>query len=524
LTSRRCLFRLAEQLAIAHERSAPGAITVIPVVVDDLGSLTPVLEAFCNINGEGRLFNATDERLQSPVAGTSDVTRIAALQAALSIEGGAMTRRVVIFPSGSGRLDATFEPIAGADPSAGERTVLAVARAVAHRDFDDRELAVLAYSESGIDYPFRRGLWSLGVHQLAGLPHHTLRTLILVVESDIDVDLHCQEGRGFQFAIQQSRLLRRHDHADLGVAARRIATYEGPIVFFLGAGFAASSRLPLGNALRDDAVRRLLDIPKTDVVPSDELGVRFHRWVSTKEGWLTESEQEMREDDFARQLTLEQVVRIERRVTPELPTLEAFRARHDEVVETPGSAVRDLCHTLQHMVCRAVVVEVNFDQLVERHCPVQTRVFYSAEQFDDAASYLKHYLERRATAIPVLKLHGSIEAPGTCVVSDEQMQKGIGDGKLAALQRLVGTQAQPLRWIYVGASMRDRDLLPVLRLEQFGRGTDETWVMPYLDASVEAFAVERARLHDKEERRWISDRLVTETADAFFRALRKEFS
>lgn len=38
----------------------------------------------------------------------------------------------------------------------------------------------------------------------------------------------------------------------------------------------------------------------------------------------------------------------------------------------------------------------------------------------------------------------------------------------------------PRLWIYVGVSMRDKDLLPVLRGEDFARRLDERWVNPYL--------------------------------------------
>ncbi len=466
------------------------------------------------------MFDATDPALQRSVPATTDVMRRTAVETALSAGDGGARRRVVLYTPTPGQVDATFDPATGADPSAGERSILAVARAVAHRELDDRELAVIAYSQSGIDYPFSRSLWSLGVDQLTDLPHATLRTLIFVAEADIDIDLHCQTDRGFRFALSASRLLQRHRRDDLRVAARVIAAHTGPVVFFLGAGFGASSQLPLGTTLRDTAIRRLLRIPESEPTTSQTLGRRLHAWVSRHEGWLTNGELAMREDEFARQLTLEQVIRIERRADEGLPTLQEFRAHHDSVIGTPGSAVIDLSHVLQRMVGRAVVVEVNFDQLVERHCPVPVRVFFSNEHFERAATYLRHYLAGEETAIPVLKLHGSIEVPDTCVVSDQQMQQGVGHGKLTALGALLGEP--PFMWIYVGASMRDRDLMPFFQSEDFARGVDERWVSPYLDVSVEVFARERAGFWEKTERRRLSDRLVTETADAFFRALRDE--
>jgi hypothetical protein len=419
-------------------------------------------------------------------------------------------------------VDSRFVPAIGNEPSTGERTILAIARALAHREFDDRELAIITYRVSGIDYPFRQCLWSLAVDQLPGMRNGILRTVVVVVETDIDVDMHCETGRGFRFALNKSRLLRRQPgYDDLRSAARLIANHQGPVVFFLGAGFSVSSRLPLGNKLRDEAIRRLLNIREAEGTSSYELAIRFHTWVSGHD-WLTESEVVMREDEFANQLTLERVIRVEARVSGDTPTLAAFREHHDAVLDTPGKAALELGRVLATMVGRAVIVEVNFDRLVERHCPVALKVFYSTSQFDSAATYVQAYLAGTETAIPILKLHGSIEDFATCVVSDEQTERGIGREKLSALRSLLHRES-PVLWVYVGASMRDRDLLPVLRSEDFALGADERWVSPFLDVSVESFAMDRKAFWAGTALVSMSDRLITETADAFFGALREAF-
>ncbi|HEX5759582.1 MAG TPA: SIR2 family protein [Thermoanaerobaculia bacterium] len=256
-----------------------------------------------------------------------------------------------------------------------------------------------------------------------------------------------------------------------------------------------------------------------EFTPSHELGLQFHEWVASHEGWLTESETAMRADEFARQLTLEQVIRIEKRVGDGLRTLQEFRVHHDDVIRSPGGAARNLAHVLARMAGRVIVIEVNFDRLVEQLCRVPTRVFFSDAHFETAAEYVRQYGAGTETAIPVLKLHGSIEEPDTCVVSDEQMQQGVGQGKLNSLRAVL--QEPPL-WIYVGASMRDRDLRYFYRSEEFAKGVEELWVSPYLDVSVADVARDRAALWEKPERAWISDHLVTETADAFFQDLRDE--
>jgi hypothetical protein len=272
--------------------------------------------------------------------------------------------------------------------------------------------------------------------------------------------------------------------------------------------------------MRDGAIRRLLDIDPTSLHSSEELSHRFYGWIASRDGWLTDTEAAMHEDEYARQLTLEQVIRAEKRMLPDLPTLAEFRTHHDAVIATPGSAVHDLEVVLERSVGRAIVAEVNFDRLVETHASVGLRPFSSDAEFNDAAAYIERYLAGAETDIPLLKLHGDINDPDSCVVSAEQTELGVGNGKLAALRALLHNP--PRHWIYIGVSMRDKDLLPVLRGEDFGRGIDELWVNPYLLDTIATFADDRLPFWRKRESefRTIDDRIITETADAFFAAWR----
>jgi hypothetical protein len=75
-------------------------------------------------------------------------------------------------------------------------------------------------------------------------------------------------------------------------------------------------------------------------------------------------------------------------------------------------------------------------------------------------------------------------------------------------------------WIYVGVSMRDTDLTPILAEEDFARALDERWVSPYLVETVAAFASGRVPFWRTTPLPTIEDRLITETSDAFFSAWR----
>jgi hypothetical protein len=518
MTRQASLFELATELVRIHEQSAPGRVSVVPVLVDDLELMLPVIEALATVMN-GRVLDAAADELQGPVPGTADVVRRTAIETALTTVPRGGTRRVTLEAVASDRLDATFaDPPLGADPSQGEKTVLAVARAASHADLDRYEFAVIAFRDLAVDLPFRTAIWSLIVDQLSDAPNSTLRTLVVVAESSIDIGLHCQTGRGFRFAVDGDRLLRRRGRDDLNAVASSIAQHNDPFVVFLGAGFSASSRLPLGNGLRDSAIRRLLNIEPAELHTSVELARRFHAWIALRPGWLTDSEAAMREDEYARQLTLEQVIRAEQRFYSDLPTLAEFRDHHDAVIGTPGSAVTDLSAVIAGAVGRAILVEVNFDRLVEAHSAVPLRTFFSDADFESAPEYVERYLNGSETDVPLLKLHGDIYEPATCVVSQEQTERGVGAGKLESLRSLISDP--PRLWIYVGTSMRDKDLLPVLRGEDFARGLDERWVNPYLLDTIETFAVERLPFWSDKQLRSTNDRIVTETADAFFAAWR----
>jgi hypothetical protein len=145
-------------------------------------------------------------------------------------------------------------------------------------------------------------------------------------------------------------------------------------------------------------------------------------------------------------------------------------------------------------------------------------VLASDEEFEDAEDYIIRYLNGQEADVPLLKLHGSIEREETCVVSDEQTEAGIGRGKLRAIRALYSEHKR--MWVYVGASMRDRDLLTVFRDSDFASGTDEVWVAPFLTNTVEDFANSRWAIWKRRDLRTVDERFISETADTFFQALR----
>lgn len=509
---------LVKAIAERHLITSAGHIDLIAVAVDELDPVLDFLEPLCRAVG-GRVFDCRDTGLDHPIAGTADPVLRAAVEAELQDPTG---RRVVIQDLGAGMLDVAWVPPAGPIPSPGERTILALARAVLHPDWDTHEFVLIAYPGSVIDVTMRDQAWNLGAKHLAGMPHRTTRTVVYLVETGLQVRTHGHVDSGFALALEGPRLLRRTGRDTLNGWATALAKEPLGLVLFLAAGFSASSRLPLGNGLRDTAIKRLLGIDAAALVDSLELAKRFHAWVRPKSGWLTSAEALLSEDDFAEQLTLEQVIRAEARVFRELPTLQAFKAHHDAVITVPGPAILDLVEILKTAAARKLILTgVNFDQLVERHATVPLRVFTSEANFTDAGNYIAEYLAGRATDIPYLKFHGSIENISSCVVSAEQTDVGLGPNKLAALRSLFPSDpAAHRRWVYIGASMRDRDLSRSFQDADFSNQTDEVWVAPWLVDTVEQYMHSREPFWVNRSERTGNDRLICATADEFLGALR----
>ena len=174
---------------------------------------------------------------------------------------------------------------------------------------------------------------------------------------------------------------------------------------------------------------------------------------------------------------------------------------------------------MQGSTGRVILAQVNFDCLVEHNSDVDFKLFVTDDEFEEAPEYIRRYIDGNADDIPLLKLHGTINDIDTCIVSQEQTEHGVGDPKLGALRALFEGREERLPWVYVGASMRDQDLLRVLSGEDFGRNLDERWVLPYVVPSVREFGQSREAFWKDTGLQHLQDRVITETSDAFFQVL-----
>lgn len=168
-----------------------------------------------------------------------------------------------------------------------------------------------------------------------------------------------------------------------------------------------------------------------------------------------------------------------------------------------------------------VVVTVNLDDLIERHCGDYVQPIIGDDDFETAPARIREYWEQGGPS-PLLKLHGTLDDPATLVASLHSVALGLPDAKIAALdEALLDTHGSRTTVCYVGSSMRDRDVNQLLGLRRYAERLEEWWVAPTIAQSVREF-IETYR-----HRRWevAGDRhepeahCITLVADDFLAAL-----
>jgi len=302
---------------------------------------------------------------------------------------------------------------------------------------------------------------------------------------------------------------------------RLIAARDSHLVLFLAAGFSASMGMPLGNKMRDYALRRLL--PGRSTVPDAELPHEFYSLVGDQ-FQLLEFEEGRDPIELARELTFERVLREELLAFRPSPTLAELERLETAALATPPiGAVRHLKSMLSG-TRRLVLVTVNFDRLIEHDADDLVQVFADDASFADCVDYLDRYLADppAATKVPVLKLHGSFAAQETLVASIEQTLTGLTTAKADSLDRACrpsGPERVP--FVYVGSSMRDLDITLQLAQPRFANQLDEHWVMPLPAGSVTRFVYERRvqPWRTAAARATFEQRLISWTADEFLEEL-----
>lgn len=407
---------------------------------------------------------------------------------------------LVLAEVGDGVVASTTEGVTAATASEAEKVLFGVLASLFDEHLQGSEIAALVYDESEFDGPTAELVWALCAGHVAKARWSNLKTLVVVARAGKAVpDRHYRRHASARYVVNGESLdVRRSwetDHTDV----QRISGSEERLVLFLAAGFSMSSRtqddelLPMGNELRDRALRRLL----RHTAGGDELARRYLRYCKER-GALLPGERHLTEEAFAAGLTLERVLVDEIKDPPDAlgPTLAEFRGEVQQAHQRPGLAVEALRDFLANTNRAVVLITVNLDDLVERHCADYVEPIVTDEAFETAAEQVKSYWTGGGL-IPLLKMHGTLEDPATLVASVHSVELGLSDAKIAAIDAaLLAPDDQRTTLCYVGSSMRDRDLNQLLGLRRYAERLNEWWVAPTIARSVSDF------IETNRHRRW----------------------
>ncbi len=510
-------------LALAANPPVGASPEVTGVRVDDVELAIDVLEpALRHVGGSVLDIRHISEEGCAETA--SDDAQEAAICAALTHAAAAGARELRFAYDEHGRRRAFWaDELAAGATSPSEHPLLGLATAtIDERLTDSGNLVAVVYDEALLE-PFERPLaWRYATQVMAPRVSGSLDHLVVVAATERPEDYHLRGDPSVRWSIDGLRVAQRNRPATNRVLTHRIAASSGGhVVLFLAAGFSTSMGMPLGNKMRDFALRKLL--PNRSGVADADLPREFYALVGDQFE-LLDFEIDGDPEQLARHLTFERVLREELRAFRPSPTFaELQRLEAAALSAAPIGAVRHL-HAMLRRTRKLVLVTVNFDRLIEHRQDSYVEVFADDATFARCAEYLDDYLTGapRATKVPVLKLHGSFASQATLIATIDQTLTGLTSDKAAALDRACEPGGgSPVPFVYVGSSMRDLDVGLQLAQPRFAEQLDEEWIMPLPAATLAQFVSERRvqpwrRLGARDS---LEQRLISWTADEFLHEL-----
>ena len=404
--------------------------------------------------------------------------------------------------------------------STAQREVAGIACALSSAQLQGTETVFLVYNEDILDDEWASAALRL-FRDIDGTYFAGIGQLFLIIERSAGdaLDHHLESEPSVRFLVHSSGLARRKpkrvNTAEIGHIVQRAA--RDGLVIFLGAGFSRSSGLPLGDALRDEALGGFLGMSGVGIT---ELAPAFHEYLRANDR-LLEVEAALPLDELCRRITLERVLREElwRSGASGSPTLRHFEELNEKALRSRGASIRYI-HELMAAIPGLVIVTVNFDTLVESG-DVDVHRILSDEDFKSGPEYLEAYAAESRRSIPLLKLHGSIEARETIVATVDQTAQGLSTAKERCIRAILNDNSN-VPWVYIGYSMRDPDAWSILQSRSFVKSVEEYWVSPFADANVRSWCSLHRQFGQESPTYW--HRCITLTADKFLEELLSAWS
>lgn len=500
---------------------------VTPVVVEDLGLLMEVLDPALRHLGAVVL---DIRKIAEEGCGetNADEGGEAAIAAALANVSAAGARSLAFAEDEHGRRRAFWadELASGpSEPSPHPLLGLATASIDARLASPDR-LVVVGYREADLE-PLEQPLaWNYVCGVLPQNLPPAVEHVVVLVGAERPLEHHFTGEPSLRWCVERDQVVQRNlGLTNAQLSSRLVKFGNEHLVLFLAAGFSSCMGMPLGNEMRDFALRRLL--PMSSALPDWQLPGEFYRLMADQ-GNLLELERARDLGEQAAVLTFERVLYEELRAFAPSPTLAELKRREElALAGPPTGAVRHLRSMLDGER-RLILVTVNFDRLIE-HEETRVEVFADEEAFAGCVDYLDAYLggSRDAPRVPLLKLHGSFSEQTTLVATIEQTLRGLTATKQASLERACQADgAGRVPFVYVGSSMRDLDVTGQLSQPAYARWLDERWVAPLPAPSVVDFVENHRRVvwgvNGMQEN--LSERLISWTATEFLELLAKGWS
>lgn len=419
--------------------------------------------------------------------------------------------------------------------NAAQRAVREVAAAMCDFRLRDSDLSALVYAEESMDEESVALVWRTLTDMLAHLETASGPSTLCIVAGDSTAtpDVNCSGPNSVRYRVDD-QLSVRHSYVNslypISDVGRHTAQDLPLLVLFLGAGASVADGLPTGDRLRDRALESLTrkNVDKTTFA---EVARAWYAELESRGDLLDFERGPGAQDVFVEGLTLERVLEHEQQIEgrPFTTTLRTFAGEHSKRYEElvtqriTGGLADDPVSRLCARRSRVVIATVNFDQFIEARAGDDVAVFTTPEELEAFPGALADY-KVNGGKVPLLKLHGSIEAPETLVATIRETTSGLNVQRQTAIQSLVSETAseESTSWWYVGYSMRDKDLENIWKGADFQR-MNEHWVDPYLNPYVAGFIQTYRRpnwIREAFSSQWTArDRLVSLTANDFLTEL-----